>query len=48
MKITLSMVSHGQQDIALRMLRDLARLRPPEATRPHRTGSLRESDRQPP
>lgn len=30
MKITLSIVSHGQQDIALRMLRDLARLRPPD------------------
>ena len=29
MKITLSIVSHGQRDIALRMLEDILRLSPP-------------------
>ena len=30
MNITLSVVSHGQRDIALRMLQDILRLMPPD------------------
>ena len=40
MKITLSIVSHGQRDIALRMLEDILRLSPPDVAEIIRSGDF--------
>ncbi|MDO4683763.1 MAG: hypothetical protein Q4B17_13380, partial [Lautropia sp.] len=42
--ITLSIVSHGQRDIALRLLQDLARLQPAHVTEIIYTANIPEPD----
>ena len=44
MKITLSIVSHGQRDIALRMLDDILRLSPPDVAEIIYTANIPERD----
>ena len=44
MKITLSIVSHGQRDIALRMLEDILRLSPPDVAEIIYTANIPERD----